>query len=1249
MNCRGIGDARKRRDVMHYIRNKKIHIVFLQDTHLTTKTVPYFDSLWFGKAYHSCFSSRSRGTSILLNSTLQYSLLEEKKSECGNFHMLSCKIHNETYLLVNIYGPNEDNPSFYKNLSNMIGQFDVQYTIIAGDLNFVMVPNVDSMNYVGENNVRAKQAFLELSHKYDLIDAWRHIHPNDRNYTWRRNNPLKAGRLDMFFVSDDLLNRMLNVEIIPGYRTDHNAITLSIQSKQQRGNGLWKLNTSHLTDDDYIKRIKKCITHTLQQYAVPVYNQKMYIDYKNYDSVQLTISDSLFYETLIMMVRGETVRFSKQKAKHKRKTETDLEKQIAQAEDNFLTSGQHGDAIELDVLKNKLEELRRPIIDGLIVRSRVAWHEKGERNTKYFLSLEKRNYCRKSIQYIQEGDNVVSNNSEILDQFSDIFEKKYSPDNNIKPDQGFIANLVTNRLNDKERGQLDAKIELSELTDALNSMRKGKTPGSNGFPVEFYRCFWLEIGPFLHRAVTATFAGEVGLPSHREGIITLIPKKGKSPHTYKGWRPITLLNTDYKIVSTVISNRLKTVMTQLINPAQTAYTSGRYIGENTRLVYDVIHWTRNNKKPGMIMAADFEAAFESVAWNYLKIVIDELNFGQNLKNMINYLYLNTDIHSRIIINGHLGNKIHLHRGIRQGDPASGHLFNLAVSILTEQINNSKSLTGVKINNDHEIKISQYADDTILFLDGSERSIAGSLKELQKFGDQSGLKINVEKTACMAVGTSSENEVSTKYRTMLVNELTILGIRIDREAKDAADRNIQLKMPVLKSEIEQWNRRCLTPIGRISIVKALLLSKLVHLFMALPNPSTRCMKELERMLFSFVWGKKNDKVKRTKLVQSPSKDGLNMVQIDSFVKSIKLSWLKRLFTSNADWTIVAAQELPNIPSLLTYSCKKLKSIQNKVTNPFYFDLLDALIQFSREYSPTDEEIVTEKIWFSDWTKYETSIVRRWDAKGLRFIGDLYNSENGVIHSKQALSSIYGVEMTFLCYSGLVRSLPRTIQKQVDKTCIAKPSIPYKINLVLNTRKFSKAAYNIFVEKTATENSISDERLKTKWVNDIGEYTKGTLYTVTKATMCTYLIYLHFRIINRIYATNKYLFNVKIIEHNTCTFCERAAETIFHLFWVCPKTKIFIKEVLSHIRTKYDIRISINAAKWFLLTDMSDLEVVMITLMKACIHKARLKSTTPSKEVMMQNVKSEVIKEFEIAKARNQTDAFERRWGRLKGLL
>ena len=153
---------------------------------------------------------------------------------------------------------------------------------------------------------------------------------------------------------------------------------------------------------------------------------------------------------------------------------------------------------------------------------------------------------------------------------------------------------------------------------------------------------------------------------------------------------------------------------------------------------------KNNNKKGIILAADFEAAFESVAWNYLRVVIHELNFGPNLKQMINHLYLNSKNHSRILINGHLGDKIFLQRGIRQGDPGSGYLFNLAVSILAEQINKSTNLAGMQIDRNNEVRISQYADDTILFLDGTDTSVTGAIEELNEFGLQSGLKINIEK-------------------------------------------------------------------------------------------------------------------------------------------------------------------------------------------------------------------------------------------------------------------------------------------------------------------------------------------------------------------------------------------------------------------------------------------------------------------------------------------------------------------------
>ena len=190
MNCRGLGEQKKRRDVMLYIRQSDFNVIFLQDTHMTTRMIPYFECLWKGKGYHSCFSPRSRGTSILIRNTMQHSLISVINSDCGNYVIVVCKICTDTYAFVNVYGPNKDNPDFFTELGDHLDNFNVDHTVIGGDMNFVIDPNTDSLNYVSEYNRRAKQVFLQLTDRHNLIDIWRHTHPCDEKYTWVRKNPL---------------------------------------------------------------------------------------------------------------------------------------------------------------------------------------------------------------------------------------------------------------------------------------------------------------------------------------------------------------------------------------------------------------------------------------------------------------------------------------------------------------------------------------------------------------------------------------------------------------------------------------------------------------------------------------------------------------------------------------------------------------------------------------------------------------------------------------------------------------------------------------------------------------------------------------------------------------------------------------------------------------------------------------------------------------------------------------------------
>ena len=263
----------------------------------------------------------------------------------------------------------------------------------------------------------------------------------------------------------------------------------------------------------------------------------------------------------------------------------------------------------------------------MIVRSRTQWHEEGDRNSKYFLSLEKRNVNKKSIQYIHNNGQTITKQNAILSFFTQTLKDKYSVQEVTEPDLTFINSNLTEGLTQNEKDLLDAELTFQELTTALQPMKKGKTPGSNGFSVDFFRLFWKSVGIFLYRAFKSSYSHGESLPTHRESLITLIPKAGKPSNSIKGWRPISLLNVDYKIISTAIANRFKKVLNRIINPIQLAYIKGRYIGENSRLVFDVISHVNHSNRSGLLMAADFEAAFETVSWPYLRAVLKNLISG----------------------------------------------------------------------------------------------------------------------------------------------------------------------------------------------------------------------------------------------------------------------------------------------------------------------------------------------------------------------------------------------------------------------------------------------------------------------------------------------------------------------------------------------------------------------------------------------------------------------------------------------
>ena len=211
--------------------------------------------------------------------------------------------------------------------------------------------------------------------------------------------------------------------------------------------------------------------------------------------------------------------------------------------------------------------------------------------------------------------------------------------------------------------------------------------------------------------------------SQRRGSITLLPKKNKPRQYLKNWRPITSLNCDYKIAAKSIATRLKKVLPHVINNDQTGFLKGRFIGETIRLINSVINYAEKQNILGLLLFVDFEKTIDTQEWTFVEKTLSFYNFGESIKSWIKLLY--TDYTSCVQNNGWSSDFFQLGRGVRQGCPLSPYLFILCAEILASAVRNSNGIKGIRISG-NECKISPYADDTTLILDGTDISAKRSL-------------------------------------------------------------------------------------------------------------------------------------------------------------------------------------------------------------------------------------------------------------------------------------------------------------------------------------------------------------------------------------------------------------------------------------------------------------------------------------------------------------------------------------------
>ena len=359
-----------------------------------------------------------------------------------------------------------------------------------------------------------------------------------------------------------------------------------------------------------------------------------------------------------MEIRGKTISYSAFKKKKNNELENKLCEDIQVLEEN-----ENVNTKLLEEKKNELLNFRKEKLKGHYIRARAKWIEDGEKPTKYFCNMESRNYYSKLISKIVLNDGrIVTDQKEILTETKCFYQNLYSapPELLGKNIVEELSNCNFNKLTDEEALALEGKITYSEVLNFLKNMKNEKSPGSDGFTAEFFKFFWVDLGHFIIRAINHSyFIGEMS-NVQKLGIITCIPKPNKCKQFLRNWRPITLLNCVYKVATGCIANRIKTVLDKIIDTDQTGFLKGRYIGENIRLVYDIMQHTDTYNIPGLLVLIDFEKAFDSLSWSFIQKALELFNFKTSIKSWIKTFYKNSM--SAVMQNGYLSECFKLERG-----------------------------------------------------------------------------------------------------------------------------------------------------------------------------------------------------------------------------------------------------------------------------------------------------------------------------------------------------------------------------------------------------------------------------------------------------------------------------------------------------------------------------------------------------------------------------------------------------------
>ena len=551
-----------------------------------------------------------------------------------------------------------------------------------------------------------------------------------------------------------------------------------------------------------------------------------------------------------------------------------------------IDGNENSTIIEYQEIKNELKKLENERFEHWKKTNRLSEIYEGEQISLAMIQKAKIKREENIMKRLKQDDGkIIEEETQIRVQVRDYYRKIHKRKENLDIGGVFLQGFcVTNEVADHENELLCENITEQELKQALKETKSGKAPGKDGLGYQFYKLFYSEISETLLGAMNEMIKKGAD-KTQTLAVITLVPKKG-DPEKLENWRPISLLPCDTRLVSKILTNRLKKIIGKILGETQYGGIKGRKIQHILRMLRDLFlekeEELLKRELSWVLICIDLIKAYDSVEREILWILMKEkFSFCKEFINFFKNLYINAT--GQIVLNGEKTRPFPFEIGLRQGDPSSSYLFEIYLDPLIKYI--EARITGIPIREAKVLKSAAYVDDTTFLANGSQ-DVLEVTRALRWYEQHYKLKIHKKKSNMLPLSDNEKWKKSLENFSWLpvVTSTKILGVNISTEGnmwqKAWSKKVAEIQYMLNGNE----KNRSLTVFQRATYINMYCIPRLLYLALITPLPYSLAT-EIEKHIWRFVWHGKVEKLNKGMLYQPKDKGGNGVLDFRSACKNL----------------------------------------------------------------------------------------------------------------------------------------------------------------------------------------------------------------------------------------------------------------------------------------------------------------------------------------------------------------------------